>query len=86
MEPQALSDDIIFSYYVGGCMEGCMSAYIIRYFPLTLSHAPGLPEPLDRRRRVRRGLRRVISDRHLRKTATEYDRKPGIKWFSCTEK
>jgi hypothetical protein len=27
----------------------------------------------------------VISDRHFRKTATEYDRKPGIKWLSCTE-
>ena len=33
--PQALSDDLIFSYYVAGCMEGCMRAYIIRYFPLT---------------------------------------------------
>jgi hypothetical protein len=29
---------------------------------------------------------RVISDCHFRKTATEYDRKPGIKWLSCTEK
>ena len=29
---------------------------------------------------------RVISDCHFRKKATEYDRKPGIKWFSCTEK
>jgi hypothetical protein len=29
---------------------------------------------------------RVISDCHFRKTGTEYDRKPGIKWLSCTEK
>jgi hypothetical protein len=29
---------------------------------------------------------RVISDCHFRKTATEYDRKTGIKWLSCTEK
>ena len=26
------------------------------------------------------------SDCHFRKTATEYDRKPGIKWLSCTVK
>jgi hypothetical protein len=32
------------------------------------------------------GAQRVISDCHFRKTATEYDRKPGIKWLSCTEK
>jgi hypothetical protein len=32
------------------------------------------------------GLPRVISDCHFRKTATEYDRKTGIKWLSCTEK
>ena len=30
--------------------------------------------------------RRVISDCHFGKTATEYDRKLGIKWLSCTEK
>ena len=29
---------------------------------------------------------RVISDCHFRKTASEYDRKPGIKWLRCTEK
>jgi hypothetical protein len=29
---------------------------------------------------------RVISDCHFRKTGTEYDRKPSIKWLSCTEK
>jgi hypothetical protein len=29
---------------------------------------------------------RVISDYHFRKTVTEYDRKPGIKWMSCTAK
>ena len=29
---------------------------------------------------------RVISDCHFRKPATEYDRKTGIKWLSCTEK
>jgi hypothetical protein len=29
---------------------------------------------------------RVISDCHFRKTATEYDRKNGLKWLSCTEK
>jgi hypothetical protein len=28
----------------------------------------------------------VVSDCHFRKTGTEYDRKPGIKWLSCTEK
>ena len=32
------------------------------------------------------GLPRVISDCHFRKTATEYDRKTGIKWLSCTAK
>ena len=32
------------------------------------------------------GEDRVISDRHFRKTATEYERKPGIKWLSCTAK
>jgi hypothetical protein len=32
-----------------------------------------------------RGARRVISDCHFRKTATEYDRKTGIKWSSSTE-
>ena len=29
---------------------------------------------------------RVVPDSHLRKAATEYDRKPGITWWSCTEK
>jgi hypothetical protein len=28
----------------------------------------------------------VTSDCHFKKTATEYDRKPGIKWLRCTEK
>jgi hypothetical protein len=37
-------------------------------------------------RRVGRGEDRVISDHHFRKTATEYDRKPGIKWLRCTAK
>ena len=32
------------------------------------------------------GAPRVISDCHFRRTATEYDRKTGIKWLSCTEK
>jgi ABC-type multidrug transport system fused ATPase/permease subunit len=32
------------------------------------------------------GVSRVRSDCHFRKTATEYDRKTGIKWLSCTEK
>jgi alpha-glucosidase (family GH31 glycosyl hydrolase) len=32
------------------------------------------------------GAGRVISDCHFRKTATEYDRKPGIKWLSGTAK
>jgi hypothetical protein len=32
------------------------------------------------------GADRVISDCHFRKTGTEYDRKSGIKWLSCTEK
>jgi Na+/proline symporter len=32
------------------------------------------------------GACRVISDCHFRKTATEYDRKPAIKWLSCTAK
>jgi hypothetical protein len=30
--------------------------------------------------------RRVISDCHFRRTATEFDRKPGIKWLSGTAK
>ena len=29
---------------------------------------------------------RVISNCHFRKTGTEYDGKPGIKWLRCTEK
>ena len=29
---------------------------------------------------------RVISYCHFRKTDTEYDKKTGIKWLSCTEK
>ena len=29
---------------------------------------------------------RVIFDCHFRKAATDYDRKNGIKWLSCTEK
>jgi hypothetical protein len=29
---------------------------------------------------------RVISNCHFRNTGTEYNRKPGIKWLSCTEK
>jgi hypothetical protein len=32
------------------------------------------------------GAYRVISGCHSRKTGTEYDKKPGIKWLSCTEK
>ena len=45
----------------------------------------------SRRRRTcspprRRGCDRDKSDYHFRKTATEYDRKPGIKWLSCTAK
>jgi hypothetical protein len=32
------------------------------------------------------GVLRVITDCHFRKTATEFDRKPGIKWLSCTAK
>jgi hypothetical protein len=34
LSPQALSDDLIFSYYAKGCMEGCMRDCIIGYFPL----------------------------------------------------
>jgi hypothetical protein len=34
----------------------------------------------------REGWARDKSDCHFRKTATEYDRKPGIKWLSCTAK
>jgi hypothetical protein len=32
------------------------------------------------------GAIRVTSDCRFRNTGTEYDRKPGIKWLSCTEK
>ena len=32
------------------------------------------------------GTPRDKSDYHFRKTATEYDRKSGINWFSCTAK
>jgi hypothetical protein len=51
---------------------------------LTLAAQPGEHGPvyID----VTDGALRVISDCHFRKTATEYDRKPGIKWLSCTEK
>ena len=36
LSPQALSDDLAFSYYAEVCMESCMRAciIIIRYFPL----------------------------------------------------
>ena len=34
VSPQALSDNLIFSYYAEGCMEGCMRDCIIGYFPL----------------------------------------------------
>jgi hypothetical protein len=37
-------------------------------------------------RPVRRLQVRDKSDCHFRKTGTEYDRKTGIKWLSCTEK
>jgi hypothetical protein len=30
------------------------------------------------------GKARDNSDRHFRKAATEYDRKPGINWLICT--
>jgi hypothetical protein len=44
-------------------------------------------EPLPARPQwYRYGAIRVISDCHFRKKATEYDRKSGIKWLSCTEK
>jgi hypothetical protein len=39
----ALSDDIITSYYVEVCMEGCMRGYIIRSFPLFPSDGVGHP-------------------------------------------
>jgi hypothetical protein len=32
------------------------------------------------------GLVRDTSDCHFRKPATEYGRKTGIQWLSCTEK
>jgi hypothetical protein len=32
------------------------------------------------------GEDRDKSDCHFKKTATEYDRKSGIKWLSCTAK
>jgi hypothetical protein len=35
---------------------------------------------------VHGGERRVISDCHFRKVATEYDRENGVKRLSCTEK
>jgi superfamily II DNA/RNA helicase len=34
----------------------------------------------------RDGAPRDKSDCHFKKTAAEYDRKPGIKWLSCTTK
>jgi hypothetical protein len=34
----------------------------------------------------RDGKDRDNSDCHFRKTATEYDRKPGMKWLRCTAK
>jgi hypothetical protein len=37
---QALSEDLIFSYYVEVCMEGCMGDCIIRDFPLA-NPSPG---------------------------------------------
>ena len=43
-----MSDNLIFSYYVEGCMQGCMRAYIIRYFPLSPPQVPGA----DRLRRL----------------------------------
>ena len=41
LSPRALSDDLISSYYVEGCMEGCMRDYMIKYFPLTPGDHPG---------------------------------------------
>ena len=38
------------------------------------------------RQLLRRGADRDKSDCHFRKTATEYDRKPGIKRLSCAAK
>jgi hypothetical protein len=32
------------------------------------------------------GMARDRSDCHFRKRATEYNRKPGIKWLSCAAK
>ena len=45
-----------------------------------------IPNAKKRLARLQTVRLRVISDCHFRKKGTEYDRKPGIKWLSCTEK
>jgi hypothetical protein len=70
------------------CMEkhGCnilWGVYMTRPGPWLRSEAWPLCPEWSKDIEVRR---RVISDCHFRKTATEYDRKTGMKWLCCTEK
>jgi hypothetical protein len=71
---------------------GCASHGVILMNCLKLAKCWANPVIFTRRRRGRGDLAvgggepRVISDCHVRKTATEFDRKPGIKWLSGTAK
>ena len=49
------------------------------------ARAPAPPRP-HRAAAAARLCPWVVSDSHFRKTATEYDRKPGIKWLGCAAK
>ena len=60
LSPQALSNDLIFSYCVEGCIKGCMRDYIIKYFPLTLSPQARAGRPRRPRARRPRARRLVV--------------------------
>ena len=78
--------------YLVDCMEAAW--WLLK---MSSAPAPAGPRPAPARcwgrrrlggslRRARRPGPRDESDYHFRKTATEYDRKPGINRLSCTAK
>ena len=64
----------------GGVTGGSEQLVLVRGYPGPLG-VPFAKIPTDQP-----GANRAVSDCHFTKTSTEYDRKPGIKWLSCTEK
>jgi hypothetical protein len=64
------------------CSAECAAAHRPTHAPVCVLIGHAMPGGALQRR----GATRVISDCHFRKTATEYDRKTGIKWLSFTEK